>query len=249
MTDTYSAIQATMLNDVNRLKIISQNLANVTTAGYKKQVAVSRSFSELIAMANSANNPINGQRGAIEQHLPYIDVVSDPSMGTVKYTGSRFDIVAGNNTYFSVLTPHGVAYTKQGSFSKNSAGVMVNPQGYPVLGEQGEIHLNAEEPVIDTDGNISVRGKAIDKLKTVTFKAGSNLTPIGFGLYARAEDTQEDQAQPGSIRQGYLEMSNVTVMEEMVKMIETVRHFEAAQKYMMGYDDMLDNAINIIGEL
>ena len=223
MTDTYSAIQATMLNDVNRLNVISQNLANATTAGYKKQVAVTRSFSDYMAYYD-VEQP--NQAHLTQLGTPYIDTVSDPSMGPVKYTGNALDLVANGNTYFTVLTPDGVAYTKQGSFHKNASGVIVNPQGYPLLSESGEITVNEAEPIIDDAGNVFLDGNQIAKLKTATFKPGDALTGVGFGLYNNAGEAEELTQADIKIKQGYQEMSNVVVMEEMVKLIETMRHLK-----------------------
>jgi len=251
MTDTYSAIRATMLNDVNRLNIISQNLANATTAGYKKQIAVNKSFLEFM---NFEGVDKSGEKNTeyARYGLPFVEAVNDPSMGTVKFTGNSLDLVATGNTYFTVLTPEGIAYTKQGSFNKNSSGIIVNPLGYPVLGEGGEIFVNNDDPVIDEQGNVFIDGKQIDTLQTVTFKPNAPLSPTGFGMYINRGEAIEIADVVNNkvlIKQGYLEMSNVATMEEMVKMIEVMRHFETAQKYMMAYDEMLDNAINVVGEV
>ena len=248
MTDTYSAIQAAMLNDVNRLAIISQNLANVSTSGYKKQVAVTKSFTEHMA-SYSINSDSDVQTQFAKYSLPQMETKTDPSMGAVKYTGNALDLVAEGNTYFTVLTPNGMAYTKQGSFDKSSDGSLVNSLGYPLLGESGEINITASNPRIDELGNVYDADKLIAKLKTVSLKPGAELTGIGFGMYTAGESVSLEQDARINIKQGYVEMSNVVMMDEMVKLIDTMRHFEASQKFMMGYDDMLDNAINVIGDV
>jgi len=249
MTDTYSAIQAAMLNDVNRLTMISQNLANASTAGYKKQVAVNKSFTDYMSFYKTNNDDLEMKAQHAKSGMPYMESSTDPSMGTVKYTGNSLDLVADGNTYFTLLTPNGPAFTKQGSFNKNSEGNIVNSLGYPLLGENGEINISNITPRVDERGNVYNGDKLITKLKTVSFKPNTELTAMGFGMYNSEEAGNIDQDARINIKQGYLEMSNVVVMDEMVKLIETMRHFEASQKFMMGYDDMLDNAINIIGEV
>jgi flagellar basal-body rod protein FlgF len=248
MIDTYSAIQAAMLNDNNRLTIISQNISNASTAGYKRKISVNRSFSEYMTMysMNRSNELTNNN---IQVGLPYLESKTDPSMGAVTYTGNPFDLVAEGNSYFSVITPSGVAYTKQGSFKKNAEGLLVNQLGYPILGDNGEISLTGMKPKIDENGNLIEDGKVINKIKVTTFTPGTELNDIGYGLYVTTGQGNVKQDVQAKVRQGYQEVSNVVLMDEMVKMIDTMRHFETSQHFMRGYDDMLDKAINVIGEV
>jgi len=245
MTDTYSAIKAAMLNDVNRMTIISQNLANVSTPGYKKQIAINKSFTEHMEIVST-----NGDSNLQTQYAtPYMETHTDPSMGTVKYTGNPLDVVADGNTYFSLLTPNGIVYTKHGSFTQSPEGNVVNSLGYPLLAETGEILISDSNPKIDSSGNLYDGDKLAAKIKLTSFKPNTEFTGIGFGMYTTEDIHSVEQDAHVNIKQGYLEMSNVVLMDEMVKLIDTMRHFEASQKFMMGYDDMLDNAINIIGEV
>lgn len=248
MNDTFSAIQAAMLNDAERLTFISQNLANANTAGYKKQVPVNNTFVDVLTLQE-----LQTSEGSVYQHvktsLPHIESFADTSAGTYKFTGNALDVVANGNTYFSVLTPSGVAYTKQGSFSQDQSGMLVNTLGYPVLGESGEIIMNTSNPVIDNEGNVYEGEKLLNKLKMVSFAPDTELNSIGFGMYTVTNTPEFATDAKPSVRQGYLEMSNVVIMDEMVKLIETMRHFEAGQHFMRGLDDMLDSAINVIGDV
>ena len=248
MTDISTALLTSLNNDVNRLSIISQNLANATTSGYKKQIPVNRTFSEYLVVEDQATRNAK-QLDATRFEVPYVDSFTDYSMGAVKYTGNPFDLVAQGNSYFSVLTPQGLAYTKQGSFHVDDSGVLVNALGYPVLSESGEIVLNDKSPKIDEQGNISVDDKVISRMRMVTFKPGTSLTNIGFGMYKGEMGTSDTLETHDRIKQGFQEMSNVVLMDEMVKLIEVMRHFETSQKFMLGYDNMLDNAINTMGEV
>lgn len=248
MTDTYSAIQAAMLNDVNRMTIISQNLANVSTAGYKKQITVNKSFTEYLSYL-SPNNVGGSNIESTKYSTPYMEMKTDPSMGAVKYTGNALDLVSNENTYFTLLTPNGFAYSKQGSFMRSPEGNIVNSLGYPLIGDGGEINVMDMDPKIDEAGNVYDGDKVVATIKSVSFKPGTELTSIGLGMYTVENAAEYDQDAKVKIKQGYLEMSNVVLMDEMVRLIDTMRHFEASQKFMSGYDDMLDSAINIIGDL
>jgi len=117
------------------------------------------------------------------------------------------------------------------------------------LGENGNIRLNGIKPQVDEQGNICEQDNVIGKLKLVTFKPGAQLNDIGNGLYMINGDSSVDSSATPKVRQGYQEVSNVVIMDEMVKMIETMRHFEASQHFMQGYDEMLDKAINVVGEV
>lgn len=245
MNDTSSAIQAAMLNDSQRLTIISQNIANAATGGYKRQIPVSRSFSDYMTLyAGNQQKP-----SEIHVSLPYMTSSTDPSMGALNYTGNPFDVVADSNAYFVVRTPSGIAYTKQGSFQINSQGTLVNQLGYPVQGKSGNISLSTTKPKINQDGKISEHGNTVNQLDIVTFKPGTQLQDIGYGLYNVADKSAIDTNATPKVQQGYVEKSNVVIMDEMVRMIETMRHFEASQHFMQGYDDMLDKSINVIGDI
>jgi len=248
MIDTSSAIQAAMLNDSNRLTIISQNIANASTAGYKRKITVDRNFSEYMTLYSADKSQLT-HGSEIRVGLPYLESKTDPSMGALNYTGNPFDVVAEGNAYFTVRTPEGITYTKQGSFTKNSEGILVNQLGYPILGENGEISLVGMKPKIDDEGNVTENGSSINKLKLVTFKPGAQLNDVGYGLYTVNGDSNVDTNASPKVQQGYQEVSNVVIMDEMVKMIETMRNFESAQHFMQGYDDMLDKAINVVGEV
>jgi len=124
----------------------------------------------------------------------------------------------------------------------------VTSAGDPVLGDQGEIVLDSAAPTIDGTGKISVNGKTVAQLRIVKISDKSALTRLGKGMYSAAATSVQEDPLGVRVRQGYLETSNVSVTDEMVHMIETVRHFESCQRVLKGYDAMLDRAINTIGE-
>ena len=116
------------------------------------------------------------------------------------------------------------------------------------MGRGGEIQLTTTEPVIDKSGVIFEKNQQIGQIKVVHFSNDETLSRIGSGLFTPTSDTQQDSAGNTKVRQGHLEASNVSSMEEMVRLIETMRHFEAAQKIVQGYDDMMDKALKKFGE-
>ena len=243
MVDMLAAAQGGMLDDVQRMQVISHNIANSTTPGFKREIVTSRAFAGYIDQAMRPGQ-INTYPGA----QPQGQVVIDHSQGTLRYTGNPLDVAIQGDGYFEVMTAQGPAYTRQGNFRIDSTGRLLTVTGLPVLGNGGEIVLSGDKPVIDHSGKITEGQREVAQLRTVLIADPSTLTEAGSGLYLPSASTQTSDGTAG-IRQGYLEAANVTVMDEMVHLIETMRHFESSQRLMTGYDEMLDKAINVVGEV
>lgn len=232
-----------MVNDMARLNAISHNLANSSTAGFKKEILVTRPFVEYLGLSRPDQAAV-----ASVVALPTAESVIDHKPGTLKYSGNPLDIAIEDGAYFEVMTEHGPAYTRQGSFRLDAQGRLVTEGGLPVMGSSGELMLSTSQPVIDANGRITEGDREIGSLRLVRFEQPQSLQHIGNGLY---------QAGPGSalasegydkVRQGFIEASNVNSMVEMVKLIETMRHFESSQRVVQGYGDMMDKAIRTLGE-
>lgn len=243
MVDMLSAAQGGMLNDVQRMQVISHNIANSTTPGFKREIVTSRAFADYI---DQAMRP--GQTNAYPGAQPQAQVVIDHSQGTLRYTGDPLDVAIQGDGFFEVMTPQGPAYTRQGNFQIDSTGRLLTATGLPVLGNGGDIVLSGDKPVIDQTGKITEGQREVAQLRTVAIADPNTLVEAGSGLYLPTASTRTRDGTAG-IRQGYLEAANVTVMDEMVRLIETMRHFESSQRLMTGYDEMLDKAINVVGEV
>jgi len=232
--------EAGMLNDVQRLHSISHNLANVSTVGFKREIALARPFIEQLQSIAGLST-----RG---EARPVAATWVDHSDGALKNTGNPLDLALEGNGFFVVATPAGETYTRQGNFRLDVNGRLATAHGHPVLGEGGEIQLTGPTPRIDTQGNVWEGTEQVARLKLVGVTDPRSLISLGEGLY-RASDGTALAVDAPRVRQGFLETANVVAMKEMIHMIETVRHFEAAQRLIRGYDSMLDRAINQAGEL
>ena len=245
MLDVLKAAEIGMLNDVQRMQILSNNLANVNTAGYKKEVAVARPFMDKLRVAESQTSDANRTYTVVR---PSLGTYTDRSASTVKYTGNPLDISVDNGAMFVVQSDQGLAYATTGSLQIDATGRLLTSSGAPVLGSHGEIVLSTATPTIDGVGNILADGKIVDRMRSVSIADKNALVKLGQGLYSAEGATVEEDPLGVHIRQGYLETSNVSVTDEMVKMIEIVRHFESCQRSLKAYDAMLDQAINTIGQ-
>ena len=236
-----------MVAEAMRTEVISNNLANVNTAGYKKDVAVTKDFASiLISRVNDgANSPVIGSLGL---GTVVDEVATVHSGGAVRTTGNDFDVAIEGNGFFAVQTPQGVRYTRNGTFAKNIQGELITNEGFPVLGQKGTIRLGQKgKMVIGDDGSIAVDGQPVDKLKLVEFADNKQLIKEGGSLYDASGQTPTTAT--GGVKQGYLEMSNVNVVGEMVNLISNYRAYEVNGKVVQSHDQLIGKAVNEVGKL
>lgn len=249
MADAISALSSALNNDMQEMRSISQNLANLNTAGYKRQITAVSSFQQALLSNTSPLSP----GAALNQSaasLPRIDIYRDMTQGALKFSGNAFDVAISNTGFLQVQMDQGPGYTRKGSLQIDEQGRLSLVSGEPVVGESGEIYLQNSPFTIDRDGVISQNEELVDRLRVVEFSDPQKLNYLGgglFGVAAGAGLVANDFE--GEVMQGYLEASNVKSMDEMVKMIEITRHFETSHQVLRGYDSMLDNAINVLGDL
>lgn len=240
----------------NRLDAISNNLANVDTAGYKRDITVSKSFSELLirridadgvyilenGMGSSDVAPIVGKLGlGVETNENYVDF----TQGSFKVTNTNTDIALNGKGFFAVETPYGERYTRDGDFLIGKEGILETKEGYPVLGENGYIYVSDDKFKVNDDGILITAedSEEIDRLKIVRFDNERYLRKMGGNLYSTNDiagpaHIAEGAERPGFL-QGYTETSNVNVVNEMVQMIEVNRAYEANQKTITSEDSMM----------
>jgi flagellar basal-body rod protein FlgG len=239
----YSALSGNIAA-MKRMDIISNNLANINTPGYKKD---RMSFEGLLTSSTSppAVPPSKTADPVLQKENVYIDY----SAGPVSQTGNTLDMAIDGDGFFTVSTPNGTAYTRQGNFRLTADGTLVTTDGFPVMGQGGEIRINGSNVVIDSKGAITVDGTAAGVLNLVDFPKPYNLTKTASALFVPSDPQATPQAAKSEIRQGQLEGANVDPVGEMVQMIETNRYFDACQRVILGYDGMASKAANDLGKL
>lgn len=238
----------------NRLDAISNNLANVDTTGYKRDISVSKSFSELLLRRTNADGvyetpfgsadvaPVIGKLGlGVETNENYTDF----EQGSFKVTHTKTDFALGGEGFFSVQTPAGERYTRNGNFFIGKERILETKDGYPVMGEKGLITLENDKFTVREDGIIyDEEGNEIDRLRLVRFDNERYLKKMGESLYVDTDISGPAYIAEGDERprvlQEYVETSNVNVVNEMVQMIEVNRAYEANQKTIQSEDDMME---------
>jgi len=216
--------------------LIANNLANVTTAGFKPDVLVTRSFRSVLqeAAASSAGLEAAASRPRFEQG----DLVS---------TGNPLDVALEGDGFLTVLTPDGERYTRAGVFVLDADNQLTTQDGFPVMGKGGPVTVNGTEIVIGSRGEIMVDGAQVDELRVVDFEKPYDLQRAGRNMYVPQDPGATVREKPEETRvvQGFIESSAVDAVAEMVRMIEVMRAFEANQKAVTAWDEMMQKGITL----
>ena len=222
-------------------EIAANNLANVTTTGYKKDVVHFRRLLDgRIVLNQLRGEPIEGG--------PPEEVVTRFTQGELKPTGNSLDVALEGEGFFLVLTPRGERLTRNGNFQLDADGQLVTAQGYPVLGESGPVQLFPGEVVIRENGEIYQNGALVDRLRIVSLPRPYPLMKEGEGLFRLTESLVDlPEAENVVVRQGYLEDSNVNPVTEMIRLITLSKAFQAGQKAIHAQDRTLEKAVNTVG--
>lgn len=247
-----------MANEQKRLDVISNNLANSATVGYKKEGVTSQSFDEQLTIKiKDKSEPLTGERiiGSMSLGVKVGEVYTDYSGGSLRETENTFDLAIDGNGFFQVAVTDWegqthLRYTRAGGFHMTSDGYVVNSEGNHLQGESGDVLVptDAGELLVDIDGSIYADGEYVDKISLFDFEEYDYLKKYGDVMYEPVGGSTRKDAT-GLIRQGYTEQSNVNVVSEMVNMIAITRAYEANQKVIQTVDQTLDNAANSIGRV
>lgn len=237
-----------MLAEQTRADITANNLANLNTGGYKKDVAVFRSFPELLVQR--INDPQDGGArpvlGSLSGGAVVDEVLTSFAPGVLKETGQPLDLALEGGNFFVLQTPAGLRYTRNGAFTLDGEGYIVNSDGYRLLGENGPIQVRGQKIEVNRDGTVVVDGQPVDRLLLVSFANPRDLQKAGNNLFI---GVNPQPAVAGRVLQGYLEGSNVNAITEMIDMITIMRAYEANQRMIQAQDSILDKAVNQVGSL
>ncbi|MBN2483023.1 MAG: flagellar basal-body rod protein FlgF [Candidatus Omnitrophica bacterium] len=234
-----------MSTHLKNQEIISNNLANADTAGFKRDQLVITSFREFLI--NRINDPKD------QGHAPLIGSYSlgteplgtytDHSEGGIISTERKFDVAIQGDGFFVIDTPQGEQYTRAGSFYLSNEQTLVTSEGYPVLGENGLVTITDENFIIGPEGEVVVDGTIVNRLLIVDLPPQA-MIKSGDSLWRVEGEGGAAPATGYKIVQGHLESSNVNVVKEMVDMIAGMRTYEANQKTLVMQDETLGRLIS-----
>jgi flagellar basal-body rod protein FlgG len=226
------------------MDILTHNLANMNTVGYKTDEAVFRIKDE--------NLQVDG--GNDEQppstNLPIIPLTTrtDFSQGLLQSTGNPLDLAIEGDGFFSIQTDEGMRYTRNGSFTLGEDGRLSTQDGHAVMGEGGEITIDGTEVEFDGNGNVLVDGQITDKLRIVAITEPSALAKEGYNLFVLDEARgTEEPIEYANVHQGFLEGSNVNSVKIMTDLIEVMRGYESYQRIIRTLDENASKLITGVG--
>ncbi len=261
----YSAVSGAMAQS-SRLDTIANNLANVNTTSFKKDRQV---FSEYLSANEKPNDVVQVPRvtasiesfydmqGGDNAYVNPAGTFTNFEQGALKSTGSAMDMAIEGKGFFEVLTPQGVRWTRNGSFQVDGNGRLTTKEGYPVLRDgqndpaQRVINVGSRNLTVSQAGDIYEGGNLAGRLSVVEFMNMDELQKIGSSMYQLKANSQgvPFAARETKVHQGFVEGSNVNVVEEMTDMITANRVFEATQQTIKAHDQMDDKLINQVGRV
>lgn len=263
----YTALSGAIAQST-KLDTIANNIANVNTPGFKRDQVT---FQEYLTAAEKEQTVMNVPRvpASIESFYDmqggdksYVDLkgtYTDFSQGSLRHTGNNFDAAIDGKGFFEIITPQGLRFTRAGNFTMDGNGRLVTKDGYPVLkaGEPGTdpasriITVNdAAAFQIGDNGDILQGQEVLGRLSVVNVVDADALNKVGNSMYGFKPNKNPELTTVANpvIKQGFLEMSNVNIVQEMTDMITTNRVFESTQKAISAYDQMSEKLVNVVGK-
>ena len=227
------------------LDVIANNMANVTTNGFKGRESRFQEFAMPVARANTFKPQ--------DRTLSFVvdaGTALDTSLGAIEATGNALDAAIKGDGFFAVQTPAGERYTRNGAFTLDAAGQIVTSDGNPVLGENGPITIGPQETGVAfaPDGTVSTTQGQRGRLRLVRFEDSRALRNEGGNVFSASVPAQPAGAT-SRIEAGALERSNVKPIVEMTRLIEVNRAYTSVAGMMTRLDEIKRSAISRLADV
>ena len=236
-------LASNMITQNRNLNIISNNMSNVSTPGYKMDRMMESTFRDEILYRYDQNGktavgPISHMNVADER-------VTDYTEGGIRETGYPLDVGLTGDGFFVIETENGEVYTRNGSFNLNNQGYLILPGMGRVMGTNGPIQVDTDDLAIDTQGRITNAddGRYYGTLEIVDFADYAQLTKVTGGVFQAAEDPIA--ARNTVVTQKYLEDSNVNLAEQMTAMMSSQRVLQGSAQILRMYDQMISRSTTL----
>lgn len=242
-----------MVNQMHRMDVITNNLANSATTAYKKEGASSQAFKNMLAIKikDESHNYVDEPIGKMSLGVKIGETYTDYRVGNLQETGNTLDVALSGKGFFAISYAdrngnESVRYTRDGNFAVNSEGVLMTKDGDFVLDESGGLIVIPDGTTVSIDefGVVAADGMEVGRLGIHDFEDYDYLKKFGENMYIAIDGANEIEPST-KVYQGYLEMSNVNVVSEMVDMIATARDYESNQKIIQTIDSTLEKAVSL----
>lgn len=242
-------LSSSMLTQNKNLNVISNNLSNVSTSGYKSDRMVSGTFQDAI-MSRTANNILGADGDPLGNSsmitVPY-ETVTNMMDGGWEQTGGSLDFAINGKGFFEVDSQGENVYTRNGSFSLDNEGYVVLQGIGRVNGTNGAIRLETDDFTVEPDGKIyDLAGNFVSQLKVVEFDTIDDLKKVGEGVFTGAGN---GKAADSMVMWKYVETSNVDPVREMTEMLVSQRSLQSAAQVLKMYDAMAAKSATEIGRV
>lgn len=235
MDSGYYAACAGLVARTQALDTIANNLANVSTPGFRASHNV---FSSMLITSD------DDQLSVLNQDANDYGVLNatrlDTAQGSLTPTGNPLDFAIEGSGYFQVQTSSGIAYTRGGSFKVSPQGQLVTASGDAVLGDNGPIRVPGTPVTVSEDGVLSVNGAIAGRLKVVEFPANAHMKSIGGTYYDAPSGITPSAATTSKVKQGSLEASNVNSVASLVELINAQRELESMRRALTMFNNEID---------
>ena len=236
----YGALSGAVTVD-NRLEVLSNNLANVNTPGFKQQ----RSYFQSLL-----NNQVQTGTGEGVNYSSMEGTETDFSQGSIKHTGRGLDLAIQGEGFFKVADQDGFYYTRHGGFMRMPDGALVTRSGEQLVGEDGPVTIPDQDVRIQGDGAIiGANGQQLGQVDVYTVPDKQAMTKQGNSLWSIDQAGEEEVLEDAAVQQSHLESSNVSPIWITTELIETNRSFQSYQRAVKAYDTVAEktNSIGRIG--
>jgi flagellar basal-body rod protein FlgF len=229
-----SIAAAAMRNQSLRQDVLANNLANVNTEGFKKEISF-----------------FTRQSGSDGQSETGLRVATSFKQGPLTRTQRQLDVAIQGEGFFVIETGNGERYTRRGVFVRSSDGYMVTPEGDQLVSSGGELQLPPGEVTISSEGIVEVDNREIGRIKVVRFDDSSVLQKVGSSMFKAAATVSptELEIEEISMVQGFVEESNVNVIHEMSEMIKALKAYEISQKAIKSHQEVIQMVTSQVGRV
>jgi flagellar basal-body rod protein FlgF/flagellar basal-body rod protein FlgG len=225
-----------LLTKIDALELTANNMANISTTGYKGQMEFYRSLE-----ASMGNRPLSPLNQAVNDYGVLGGAAVDLKTGEFEKTGNSLDLALEGSGFFVIQTPAGIRYTRNGSFHVDAAGRLLTATGDEVMGQQGPVQLPSGTIAFSSDGTISRDGAVVARLRLVTFKPGTALEAEGNSYYQAPKDSDEPAVDP-RLLQGTLESSNMNPIDGVISLMMLQRHAQLLEQTLSIFHSVFNNA-------
>jgi len=262
MVSGINAAATGMMAQQYNIDVISNNLANVNTPGFKQLIPIFKNLSDIDLKEKNKNedNFANQDNtiGTLSSGSVLDSTILDLQQGAMKKTDNKLDFAISGDGFFAVGTQNGDSYTRNGSFVLDNDGNLVTKDGNPVLSQSGSAikiditgtNTSINKLSVKEDGTLLLNNKKIDKLKIMDFDKPADLMAIGNSLYKPVNSgISPKEATNCKIEQGFVEGSNSNTIESMINTISASRTYETLAKVVKTTEMTLEKSVNDVGRV